>query len=40
MSQGMGVPATHAFTSEEFNDQLARAVASEGPSLIEVVVPQ
>ncbi|MEC9167272.1 MAG: thiamine pyrophosphate-dependent enzyme, partial [Pseudomonadota bacterium] len=39
MSQGMGVPATRAFTSEEFNEQLARAVASEGPSLIEVVVP-
>ncbi|MEC8793632.1 MAG: acetolactate synthase large subunit [Pseudomonadota bacterium] len=39
ISQGMGVPATRAFTSEEFNEQLARAVASEGPSLIEVVVP-
>ena len=39
MAQGMGVPATRATTSEEFNDQFQRAVATDGPSLIEVVVP-
>jgi acetolactate synthase-1/2/3 large subunit len=39
MAQGMGVPATRATTSEQFNDQFQRAVATDGPSLIEVVVP-
>jgi acetolactate synthase-1/2/3 large subunit len=39
MAQGMGVPATRAITSEQFNDQFQRAVATDGPSLIEVVVP-
>jgi len=39
LAQGMGMPATRATTADEFNDQLARAVATPGPSLVEAVVP-
>ena len=39
LSQGLGVPATRATTADELSDQLARALATEGPSLIEAVVP-
>ena len=39
LAQGMGVPATRATTAEEFNDQLARALATPGPSLVEAIVP-
>ena len=39
LAQGMGMPATRATTAEELNDQLARAVATDGPSLVEAVVP-
>ena len=39
LSQGLGVPATRATTADELTDQLARALATEGPSLIEAVVP-
>lgn len=39
LAQGMGVPATRSTTAEEFNDQLARALATPGPSLVEAVVP-
>jgi acetolactate synthase-1/2/3 large subunit len=39
LSQGLGVPATRATTADELSDQLARAIAEPGPSLIEAVVP-
>ncbi len=37
LAGSMGVPATRATTADEFNDQLARAVAEPGPRLVEVV---
>jgi acetolactate synthase-1/2/3 large subunit len=39
LAQGMGVTATRATTAEDFNDQLARALATPGPTLVEAVVP-
>jgi len=39
LAQGMGVAATRATSAEEFNDQLARALATPGPTLVEAVVP-
>ena len=39
LARGMGVPATRATTAEEFTDQLERALATEGPALVEAVVP-
>jgi acetolactate synthase I/II/III large subunit len=39
LAQGMGVAATRATTAEDFNDQLARALATPGPTLVEAVVP-
>jgi len=39
MASGMGVSATRATTSEEFNEQLARALATPGPTLVEAIVP-
>jgi acetolactate synthase-1/2/3 large subunit len=39
MAQGMGVPASRATTAEEFTDQLGRSLATEGPSVIEAMVP-
>lgn len=39
ISKGMGVPATRATTADEFYEQLARAIAEPGPSLIEAMVP-
>lgn len=36
MSQGLGVPATRASTVEEFAEQFEKAVAEEGPHLIQV----
>lgn len=39
IATGMGVPATRATTAEEFADQLARALATPGPSVIEAVLP-
>jgi acetolactate synthase-1/2/3 large subunit len=38
LANGMGVPATRSTSAEEFNTQLARALATPGPSLIEVVL--
>jgi len=34
----MGVPAWRATTAEELADQLGRALAEEGPALVETVV--
>jgi acetolactate synthase-1/2/3 large subunit len=39
LARGMGVTATRATTAEEFNDQLARALATPGPSVVEAMVP-
>jgi acetolactate synthase-1/2/3 large subunit len=39
LARGMGMPATRATTADELNDQLARSVATPGPSLVEAVVP-
>jgi acetolactate synthase-1/2/3 large subunit len=39
LSQGLGVPATRATTADELADQLGRALAEPGPSLIEAIVP-
>ena len=39
LARGMGVPATRASTAEEFNQQLGRALATPGPSLVEAIVP-
>ena len=40
LAQGMGVPATRATTAEEFDAQLAEALAQPGPRLIEAMVVQ
>lgn len=39
LAHGMGVPATRATTAEEFADQLEAALATDGPSLVEAVMP-
>ena len=39
MSTGMGVKATRAETTEEFNQQYVDAMNSKGPCLIEVILP-
>src|SRR5262249_2026730 len=39
LAQGMGLPATRATTADEFNEQLARALTTPGPSVVEAVVP-
>ncbi len=39
ISNGMGVPATRATTSEELVAQLQAALAEPGPALIEAIVP-
>ena len=35
----MGVTATRATTAEEFNEQLTKALATPGPTVIEAIVP-
>ena len=39
LAQGLGLHAARAETSEQFNDELARALATPGPSVVEAVVP-
>ncbi|MFZ4669837.1 MAG: acetolactate synthase large subunit [Microthrixaceae bacterium] len=39
LANGMGVPATRATTAEEFTTQLEAALATEGPSLVEAMLP-
>ncbi|HKY14715.1 MAG TPA: thiamine pyrophosphate-dependent enzyme, partial [Microthrixaceae bacterium] len=39
MARGMGVDATRATTAEELTDQLERALATPGPTLIDAVLP-
>ena len=38
LARGMGVEATRATTAEEFTDQLERALATPGPSVVEAMV--
>lgn len=38
LAKGMGVPFTRATDTKEFNDQLARAISTHGPHLIEVML--
>ena len=38
LAGAMGVPATRAETAAEFSDQLARALATPGPNLVEAVI--
>jgi acetolactate synthase-1/2/3 large subunit len=38
LARGMGVPAWRAETAEELADQLGRALATPGPSVIEAVI--
>ncbi len=38
LAQGMGVPATRAETTEELCHQLARALVTEGPNLVDAVI--
>ncbi len=40
LSGSMGVPASRATTAEEFHSQLAQAMSSKGPCLIEAMVVQ
>ncbi|MGH9135425.1 MAG: acetolactate synthase large subunit [Acidimicrobiales bacterium] len=39
LAVGLGVPATRATTADDLVDQLAAALASDGPNVIEAVVP-
>ena len=39
LSEGLGVPATRATTADELGEQLGRALAGDGPALIEAMVP-
>jgi acetolactate synthase I/II/III large subunit len=39
LARGMGVSATRAETAEDFTDQLERALAEPGPSLVEAILP-
>ena len=39
IAQGMGVSATRASSADEFNEQLAAALAAPGPRLIEAILP-
>ena len=38
LARGMGVPAWRATTAEEFADHLGRALAEEGPALVEAII--
>src|SRR5665647_3986018 len=39
LAAGMGLHAARAETAEEFTDELARALATPGPSVVEAVIP-
>ena len=39
LANGLGVEASRAETAEAFSDQLARALATPGPSVVEAVIP-
>jgi acetolactate synthase-1/2/3 large subunit len=39
LAKGLGLHAARAETAEEFTDELARALATPGPSVVEAIVP-
>ena len=39
LARGLGLHATRAESAEEFSDQLARALATPGPSVVEAIIP-
>ena len=39
LATGMGLYAARAETADEFSDQLAKALATPGPSVIEAIIP-
>jgi acetolactate synthase-1/2/3 large subunit len=39
LARGLGVPAARAETAEAFTEELARALATPGPTVVEAVVP-
>jgi acetolactate synthase-1/2/3 large subunit len=39
LASGLGVPATRATTADEFVEQLRRALATKGPTVVEAIVP-
>jgi acetolactate synthase-1/2/3 large subunit len=39
LAAGMGLHAARAETAEEFTDELARALATPGPSVVEAIIP-
>jgi len=39
LARGLGLDASRAETSEQFNDALARALATPGPSVVEALIP-
>jgi acetolactate synthase-1/2/3 large subunit len=39
LAAGMGMHATRATTAEEFHEQLGRALATPGPSVVEAIIP-
>jgi acetolactate synthase-1/2/3 large subunit len=39
LARGLGLPATRAESADQFADQLARALATPGPSVVEALVP-
>ena len=39
LATGLGLHAARAVTAEQFNEELARALATPGPSVVEAVVP-
>ena len=39
LAHGLGLEASRAETAEAFTDQLARALATPGPTVVEAVIP-
>ena len=39
LAKGLGLHAARAETADQFNDELARALATPGPSVVEAVIP-
>jgi len=39
LAQGLGLHAARAETTEQFADELGRALATPGPSVVEAVIP-
>ncbi len=39
IARGLGIPGARAETAEQFADELARSLATPGPSVVEALVP-